>query len=100
MQQNSLDRHYSIEHCEDNNYKCAECRKDFKQKEQLIEHMKVHPLSKCIKCPDCSREFTRKYHLDRHIAQTGCNGAPRKAFVCKVLINFCTLTFNTDFFFY
>lgn len=46
--------------------------------------MRVHPISKNIKCPDCSREFTRKYHLDRHILQTGCNGAPRRAFACKV----------------
>ncbi|XP_063919581.1 zinc finger protein ZFP2-like [Zophobas morio] len=84
VQQNSLDRHCSIEHCEGDIYKCVECKKEFKMKEHLIEHMKVHPLSKCIKCPDCSREFTRKYHLDRHIAQTGCNGAPRKTFVCKV----------------
>ncbi|RZC42188.1 zinc finger protein 2 -like protein [Asbolus verrucosus] len=84
VQQNSLDRHYSIEHCEGEIYKCVECKKELKQKELLIEHMKVHPLSKCIKCPDCSREFTRKYHLDRHIAQTGCNGAPRKSFMCKV----------------
>lgn len=83
IQQNSLDRHVSIEHPDGDNYVCYDCKKGFKAKEQLIEHTRVH-LLKSVKCDDCGREFSRKYHLDRHIGQTGCMGVPKQVYECWV----------------
>ncbi|XP_018576196.1 zinc finger protein 2 homolog [Anoplophora glabripennis] len=89
MQQNCLDRHCSIEHPIDDKYICADCQKNFKTKEQLIDHMRIHPI-KSVKCLGCNREFSRKYHLDRHIGQTGCTGLPRKVFDCRVCKRYFT----------
>nr|XP_023021936.1 protein suppressor of hairy wing [Leptinotarsa decemlineata] len=89
VQMSCLQRHLSIEHPEGDEFTCAECKKVFKTKEGLIDHMKVHPI-KTVKCLDCNREFTRKYHLDRHIGQTGCMGYQRKAYDCRVCKRFFT----------
>lgn len=82
--QNSLDRHRSIEHAEGDVFQCAECEHSFSQKAELIEHMRTHPLNKPFSCKQCNKDFTRKYHLDRHVAQTGCDGTPRHEFRCQV----------------
>lgn len=88
-QENFLERHMSIEHPSGDGYICAECKKPFKVKEDLIDHMKAHPV-KSVKCLGCNREFTRKYHLDRHIIHTGCMGPPKKTFDCRVCHRFFT----------
>ncbi|KAG5881749.1 hypothetical protein JTB14_029077 [Gonioctena quinquepunctata] len=89
VQISCLQRHSSIEHPKDNEFICIDCKKKFNSKEELIEHMKVHPF-KTVKCLDCNKEFTRKYHLDRHIGQTGCMGHPRKVYDCRVCKRFFT----------
>lgn len=79
-----MERHKSLEHSEEGNYKCVECVGLFNVKSELIEHMQTHPINKLYPCRVCNREFTRKYHLDRHVAQTGCDGTPRNEFQCQV----------------
>lgn len=86
--QNSLDRHRSIDHAKGDIFQCAECEHVFTQKADLIEHMQTHPLNKPFSCKQCNKDFTRKYHLDRHVAQTGCDGMPRHEFRCQVIC-FC-----------
>ncbi|KAJ8924396.1 hypothetical protein NQ315_007192 [Exocentrus adspersus] len=89
LKENHLERHRSLEHPSSEKYVCADCKKEFKTKEQLIEHMKIHPVSS-VKCMGCGREFARKYHLYRHIGQTGCSGLPRKVYDCRVCKRFFT----------
>ena len=52
-------------------YKCSDCRKDFPQKQHLIEHMdSVHGKKRqyfTYKFPDCEMSFNIKGHLVRHI---------------------------------
>ncbi|KAF5274091.1 hypothetical protein FQR65_LT04489 [Abscondita terminalis] len=80
----NLLRHKSIEHIKGDVWACSECDNTFLERSLLLEHMQTHPLIKAFSCRQCNREFTRKYHLDRHIAQTGCNGTPRNEFQCQV----------------
>ncbi|KAK4884706.1 hypothetical protein RN001_000977 [Aquatica leii] len=82
--QTSLERHKSIEHSTGNIWSCPECNDTFEERTLLLEHMQTHPLTKVFSCRQCNREFTRKYHLDRHVAQTGCDGTPRNQFQCQV----------------
>lgn len=80
----SLDRHRSIEHPKDDVFQCTECETACTEKPVFIEHVRTHPLNKPFSCRQCNKEFTRKYHLDRHVAQTGCDGTPRHEFRCQV----------------
>lgn len=83
-----LDRHRVLNHPDENGvYQCFECKQDnrYKNKNAIAMHMRsLHPLAKSFTCRICCRDFTRKYHLDRHIAQTGCHGAPRMQYECQV----------------
>ncbi|CAH0550769.1 unnamed protein product [Brassicogethes aeneus] len=83
LQQNNLARHVSVEHPPNNEYVCSECKKKCANVNELVDHMRIHPI-KSIKCTGCDREFTRKYHLDRHLFHTGCMGTEKKAFECRV----------------
>ncbi|XP_050297461.1 zinc finger protein 12 isoform X2 [Anthonomus grandis grandis] len=80
--ENSLRRHKSIEHPVGDNFQCADCNKEFKDRDDLITHTRVHSLNS-IKCI-CGREFARKYHLERHIYQTGCSRLPKQVYECRV----------------
>lgn len=78
------ERHKSLEHNQDGIWRCLDCPEKFNSKSLLIQHLQMHPFNKLYSCKQCKREFTRKYHLDRHVAQTGCDGGPRNAFQCQV----------------
>ncbi|KAF5291291.1 hypothetical protein FQA39_LY03442 [Lamprigera yunnana] len=82
--QTNLDRHKALEHTIGDTWPCPECALIFTERSALLEHIPTHPLNKIFSCLYCNREFTRKYHLDRHIAQTGCDGTPRNEFRCQV----------------
>ncbi|KAF7280001.1 hypothetical protein GWI33_006517 [Rhynchophorus ferrugineus] len=83
IQQNSLDRHVSVDHPVGTEYICYECKKLYKTRDLLIDHMRIHPI-KSVKCDGCGRDFSRKYHLERHILQTGCTGVPCAVYNCRV----------------
>ncbi|XP_022913833.1 zinc finger protein 436-like [Onthophagus taurus] len=80
----NLSRHMCIDHNKGDLYNCSECKLQCNSKQELIDHLAVHPLSKPFSCKACNKDFTRKYHLDRHIAQTGCDGGPKNNFQCNV----------------
>ncbi|XP_063441644.1 zinc finger protein 773-like [Mytilus trossulus] len=49
-------------------YACEVCRKEFKTKRQMKEHiLSLHAGVKPFKCDQCDKMFTRKYHLERHL---------------------------------
>lgn len=61
---------------------CDVCRKVFKRKEFLMQHLKSHIGLRPFKCdePTCNKSFSRKEHLLRHIvSHTG-----KKMFNCDV----------------
>ncbi|XP_017781421.1 PREDICTED: protein suppressor of hairy wing-like isoform X2 [Nicrophorus vespilloides] len=89
--QSNLSRHISLEHPDEKGvYKCCECARTFLSHAAILKHMQSHPLAKPYSCKACNRDFTRKYHLERHVAQTGCDGQPRSLFKCEV----CKKTFT------
>lgn len=62
--------------------KCDVCRKVFKRKEFLMQHLKSHIGLRPFKCddPSCNKSFSRKEHLLRHVvSHTG-----QKQFTCDV----------------
>lgn len=61
---------------------CDVCKKIFKRKEFLMQHLKSHIGLRPFKCdePTCSKSFSRKEHLLRHVvSHTG-----KKMFNCDV----------------
>lgn len=61
---------------------CEVCRKTFKRKEFLMQHLKSHIGLRPFKCddPSCNKSFSRKEHLLRHVvSHTG-----QKQFTCDV----------------
>ncbi|KAM6282650.1 uncharacterized protein LJ264_001010 [Porphyrio hochstetteri] len=45
---------------------CPECNKSFRQKSDLLSHMRSHTGERPFVCPDCGRGFSQKCHLQRH----------------------------------
>lgn len=58
---------------------CDVCQKEFKRKEHLAQHMKLHQGVRPFKCDQCDKAFNRKEHLLRH--RTSHTGA--KSFKCE-----------------
>lgn len=58
---------------------CDVCSKEFKRKEHLAQHMKLHQGVRPFKCDQCEKAFNRKEHLLRH--RTSHTGA--KSFKCE-----------------
>lgn len=58
---------------------CEVCQKEFKRKEHLAQHMKLHVGVRPFKCDACDKAFNRKEHLLRH--KTSHTGA--KSFKCE-----------------
>lgn len=58
---------------------CDICQKEFKRKEHLAQHMKLHEGVRPFKCEQCDKAFNRKEHLLRH--RTSHTGA--KSFKCE-----------------
>uniref|UniRef100_A0A8D0KEU8 C2H2-type domain-containing protein n=1 Tax=Salvator merianae TaxID=96440 RepID=A0A8D0KEU8_SALMN len=47
-------------------FKCLECKKRFKWKYRLTEHVRSHTGERPHICPHCGSAFMRKEHLNRH----------------------------------
>lgn len=58
---------------------CDVCQKQFKRREHLVQHMKLHQGVRPFKCDQCEKAFNRKEHLLRH--RTSHTGA--KSFKCE-----------------
>ncbi|KAK9871869.1 hypothetical protein WA026_015116 [Henosepilachna vigintioctopunctata] len=74
-QQSILDRHTSLEHPQDEIYRCSECKFVCTEKSGFGKHLQSHSF-KLVKCI-CNKEFTRKYHLERHLQISGCGGTKK-----------------------
>lgn len=65
---------------------CEVCKKVFKRKEHLMQHLKSHVGLRPFKCeePSCNKSFSRKEHLLRHVvSHTG-----KKMFSCDLCHKF------------
>lgn len=65
---------------------CDVCKKIFKRKEHLMQHLKSHVGLRPFKCeePNCNKSFSRKEHLLRHVvSHTG-----KKMFSCDLCHKF------------
>ncbi|XP_049789960.1 zinc finger protein 883-like isoform X1 [Schistocerca nitens] len=80
----SLERHRRVIHMEGETYTCPECNARCPDKGTLARHMYTHTGLKPYSCSRCQKTFSRKYHLERHVAQTGCDGKSRPSFPCQV----------------
>ncbi|XP_018330725.1 GATA zinc finger domain-containing protein 14 [Agrilus planipennis] len=59
---------------------CEICKKTFKRKEHLFQHVKLHTGFRPFRCDKCNKCFMRKEHLLRHM--TAHSGA--KNFTCDI----------------
>lgn len=48
-------------------YKCNECKKEFDQESDLVQHYKIHMLSRDFQCAICGRTFAQKSNQCKHI---------------------------------
>lgn len=48
-------------------YTCSECGKDFRQREDLRRHYRIHTGEKPYACPWCSHRCTQLSHLKDHV---------------------------------
>lgn len=53
---------------------CAECKKHFTKKCNLIDHLRVHSGVKPFQCNTCSKYFKQKAQLSKHCKKHGLNG--------------------------
>ncbi|KAH8288389.1 hypothetical protein KR054_002096 [Drosophila jambulina] len=61
---------------------CPTCNREFKKKEHLTQHVKLHAGLRPFKCSEdgCDKSFSRKEHLSRHlISHSG-----QKMYTCEV----------------
>lgn len=59
---------------------CDICRKTFKRREHLYQHVKLHTGFRPFTCENCNKSFMRKEHLLRHM--TSHSG--QKNFTCEI----------------
>lgn len=67
---------------------CDICRKTFKRREHLYQHIKLHTGFRPFTCESCNKSFMRKEHLLRHM--TSHSG--QKNFTC----NICEKSFSRN----
>lgn len=48
-------------------FQCSECGSRFKEKKNLMSHVKKHSEERRHKCPHCEARFWTKYDLNRHL---------------------------------
>lgn len=53
---------------------CAECKKPFTKKCNLIDHLRVHSGVKPFQCNICAKYFKQKAQLSKHCKKHGLNG--------------------------
>ncbi|XP_034488384.1 alpha-protein kinase 1 [Drosophila innubila] len=60
---------------------CPTCRREFKKKEHLTQHVKLHAGLRPFKCSEegCDKAFSRKEHLSRHLV----SHSGQKMFTCE-----------------
>lgn len=60
---------------------CPTCQREFKKKEHLTQHIKLHAGIRPFKCTEegCDKAFSRKEHLSRHLV----SHSGQKKFTCE-----------------
>lgn len=61
---------------------CPTCNREFKKKEHLTQHVKLHAGLRPFKCSEegCDKAFSRKEHLSRHLV----SHSGQKMYTCEV----------------
>ena len=54
-------------HTGEKQYACQVCSKEYRNKQNLKEHMTIHVGIKPFVCPHCSKEFRQNANLKLHI---------------------------------
>ncbi|XP_013114683.2 transcription factor grauzone [Stomoxys calcitrans] len=62
----TLRRHVRYKHETGRNFKCTMCRKDFKRRSSLREHMATHTKDPLYKCPYCPLKFNSNANMHKH----------------------------------
>ncbi|KFM81712.1 Zinc finger E-box-binding homeobox 1, partial [Stegodyphus mimosarum] len=58
-------RRHKVVHSEEHPFNCDICKKTFKHKTSLLNHMYMHSLNP-FRCDQCLRDFANKFNLMRH----------------------------------
>lgn len=82
-QSNFTEMSEASQQCQQPNSKihtCDICRKTFKRREHLYQHVKLHTGFRPFTCENCNKSFVRKEHVLRHM--TSHSG--QKNFTCTI----------------
>lgn len=79
----NLKRHILLKHTEGKPFECSTCKKRFKLKGRLKEHVRIHTGEKPFKCPVCSKSFTHGNTFRWHLRLTHRDYTPK----CKTRIS-------------
>ena len=63
-----LDRHVKVDHgAVKEQYVCDVCKRSFKYRATVVEHMRMYHLERPIKCEHCDASFIKQSSLDEHL---------------------------------
>jgi uncharacterized Zn-finger protein len=74
--------------CGEKKHKCPDCPAAFKQKSDLVRHVRTHTREKPFKCGECPRTFAQPCGLSVHLRSHGDGAVSHRCHLCNLTYKF------------